>query len=228
MLKECEGIRVLRRKLSYGRSIKGCCTQFHEQYCVDILNKQKSDVYIIASIFVMRKIIQNDQFLVDSLRTILAWVNDLNYPLGSTVCDKRDFAVILSPSLGYWVACCLDRSQSLWHFSRWQPVKMQVVYPSAYKAQQRQGLVRVSHSVLLYYCAFVSSPCAVWSGLWQEAYHVLSTVVSPRPMCEAGGARTPAYPWPVVRLVKVVRMFPDLWWRSQVSGETLQQPQVRF
>ena len=58
--------------------------------------------------------------------------------------------------------------------------------------------------------------------------HIVFTVVSARPVCQAGGAGAPAHPWPVVCLVEVVRVFPNVWWRRQVSGETLQQPQVRL
>ena len=58
--------------------------------------------------------------------------------------------------------------------------------------------------------------------------HIVFTVVSARPVCQAGGAGAPARPRPVVRLVEVVRVFPNVWRRHQVSGETLQQPQVRL
>lgn len=68
--------------------------------------------------------------------------------------------------------------------------------------------------------AIKASPRAFPGGLWKS--HILFTVVSARPVCQVWGARASAHPRPVVRLVEVVRMFPNVWWRREVSGETLQ------
>lgn len=72
----------------------------------------------------------------------------------------------------------------------------------------------------------ISLPFPRWF-LTGNVSRILSTVVSSRPVCQVRGARAPAHPRPVVGLVQVVGVFPHLWRRSQVPGETLQQPQVR-
>lgn len=51
-------------------------------------------------------------------------------------------------------------------------------------------------------------------------------VVSWRTVCEVRWWRPQAYPWPLVRLVPLVPLLPDLWGRSFSQRPSLYQPQV--
>lgn len=118
-------------------------------------------------------------------------------------------------------------------FTRCQPFKTHAVnaeWPGVREARPAKKRSRgVLRSPFGPHTCFSCSRTGVYPSLpfprrtlTRNVSHVLFTVVSARPVRKVWGSRAPARPRPVVRLVEVVRVFPNLWWRSQVSRETLQ------